>query len=56
MLSVLAVLFSVVVLTNGAQLKPRFEYKYSFKGPHLVQSNKSIPFWDYGGGKFSDTR
>nr|XP_034322732.1 protein ERGIC-53 [Crassostrea gigas] len=49
MLSVLALLFSAVLLTNGAQLKPRFEYKYSFKGPHLVQSNKSIPFWDYGG-------
>jgi len=27
----------------------RFEYKYSFKGPHIVQKDNSIPFWDYGG-------
>ena len=29
----------------------RFEYKYSFKGPHIVQKDNSIPFWDYGGSK-----
>ncbi|XP_048750391.2 protein ERGIC-53-like [Ostrea edulis] len=49
MLSTALVLCSVVFLACGTQLKPRFEYKYSFKGPHLTQSNKSIPFWDYGG-------
>jgi len=27
----------------------RFEYKYSFKGPHLTQKDNSIPFWEYGG-------
>ena len=29
----------------------RFEYKYSFKGPNLVQRDGSIPFWDHGGRK-----
>ncbi|KAL4216730.1 Protein ERGIC-53 [Mactra antiquata] len=29
--------------------KIRFEYKYSFKGPHLVQKDRSIPFWEYNG-------
>ncbi|XP_062599531.1 protein ERGIC-53-like [Saccostrea cucullata] len=36
-------------LAYGLQQAVSFEYKYSFKGPHLTQSNKSIPFWDYGG-------
>ena len=29
----------------------RFEYKYSFKGPHLVQSDGSVPFWAHAGSK-----
>ncbi|XP_008324277.1 protein ERGIC-53 [Cynoglossus semilaevis] len=27
----------------------RFEYKYSFKGPHLSQNDGSIPFWIHTG-------
>uniref|UniRef100_A0A665WUB6 L-type lectin-like domain-containing protein n=1 Tax=Echeneis naucrates TaxID=173247 RepID=A0A665WUB6_ECHNA len=27
----------------------RFEYKYSFKGPHLAQPDGSIPFWIHTG-------
>ncbi|XP_055487028.1 protein ERGIC-53 [Leucoraja erinacea] len=27
----------------------RFEYKYSFKGPHLVHNDGSIPFWMHTG-------
>jgi len=27
----------------------RFEYKYSFKGPNIVQKDNSIPFWEYSG-------
>lgn len=27
----------------------RFEYKYSFKGPHLSQPDGSIPFWIHSG-------
>ncbi|XP_059845643.1 protein ERGIC-53 isoform X2 [Hypanus sabinus] len=27
----------------------RFEYKYSFKGPHLVHSDGTIPFWTHAG-------
>ncbi|XP_059173624.1 protein ERGIC-53-like isoform X2 [Physella acuta] len=29
--------------------KRRFEYKLSFKGPHLVQRDNSVPFWEYFG-------
>lgn len=29
----------------------RFEYKYSFKGPHLVQSDRTVPFWAHAGSK-----
>ena len=29
----------------------RFEYKLSFKGPHLVQRDGTIPFWQHGGSK-----
>ncbi|KAJ8311485.1 hypothetical protein KUTeg_010840 [Tegillarca granosa] len=49
MWTTVAVLFSAIFLINGNLLKPRFEYKYSFKGPHLCQSDKSVPFWEYGG-------
>lgn len=31
--------------------KRRFEYKLSFKGPHLVQRDNTVPFWEYFGGK-----
>lgn len=30
----------------------RFDYKLSFKGPHLVVMDGSIPFWEYGGRKY----
>lgn len=33
----------------------RFEYKYSFKGPHLAQSDGSIPFWIHSGSKFGSS-
>ncbi|XP_064410117.1 protein ERGIC-53 [Latimeria chalumnae] len=33
----------------------RFEYKYSFKGPHLVQSDNTIPFWVHTGNAIPST-
>lgn len=40
---------------TGSEEPPhrRFEYKYSFKGPHLTQSDGTIPFWVHTGSKFS---
>ncbi|XP_034048317.1 protein ERGIC-53 [Thalassophryne amazonica] len=37
--------------TSASDAPPhrRFEYKYSFKGPHLAQSEGSIPFWIHTG-------
>lgn len=40
------------VLGNGPLR--RFEYKYSFKPPYLAQKDGSVPFWEYGGSKFSN--
>lgn len=31
----------------------KFEYKYSFKPPYLAQKDNSVPFWEYGGSKFT---
>ncbi|RUS83961.1 hypothetical protein EGW08_008267 [Elysia chlorotica] len=33
----------------GQAPKKRFEYKLSFKGPHLVQRDNTVPFWEYFG-------
>ncbi|XP_006913771.1 protein ERGIC-53 [Pteropus alecto] len=35
--------------TPGMLPHRRFEYKYSFKGPHLVQSDGTVPFWAHAG-------
>lgn len=29
----------------------KFQYKHSFKGPHLVNKEGAIPFWNHGGSK-----
>ncbi|CAF3575516.1 unnamed protein product [Adineta steineri] len=31
------------------QLTKRFEYKLSFKGPHLAFKDGTVPFWSFGG-------
>merc|ERR1712002_141017 len=45
---ILVLLISSNLLTANSPQR-RFEYKWSFKGPHLVQSDGSIPFWEHGG-------
>ncbi|XP_013776768.1 protein ERGIC-53-like [Limulus polyphemus] len=53
MLKLFAVFGSIlcVVLTTGVveTPHPRFEYKYSFKGPYLAQKDGTVPFWEYEG-------
>jgi mannose-binding lectin 1 len=34
--------------TNPSLVK-RFEYKLSFKGPHLAFKDGTVPFWTFGG-------
>ena len=50
---VLTVFFEVLVLCCLAEtqssFRRKFEYKLSFKGPHLVQRDGTIPFWDHFG-------
>lgn len=48
-----AVLIYVLVLVNSQNVHKRFEYKYSFKPPYLAQKDGSVPFWEYGGSKYS---
>lgn len=42
---------AVTAGTGAASPHRRFEYKYSFKGPHLVQSDGTVPFWAHAGSK-----
>ena len=41
-------LFCCQCITSDSPHK-RFEYKYSFKGPQLVQTNGAVPFWTHHG-------
>jgi hypothetical protein len=36
---------------TNPQLVKRFEYKSSFKGPHLAFKDGTVPFWTFGGSK-----
>lgn len=55
-LLLISLIFPHVFADNAAGDSPhrRFEYKYSFKGPHLTQSDGRIPFWIHTGSKFID--
>ncbi|XP_015195644.1 protein ERGIC-53 isoform X2 [Lepisosteus oculatus] len=52
-LLILTLIFHLVSadVVQSSQDSPhrRFEYKYSFKGPHLAQSDGTIPFWVHTG-------
>jgi hypothetical protein len=43
----------ITVDGNAGLVHRRFEYKYSFKPPYLAQKDNTIPFFEYGGSKFS---
>lgn len=48
------VLISSFLLSQSSGFVPqdilkRFEYKLSFKGPHLVFKDGTVPFWEHGG-------
>lgn len=53
------VLMLLLTLANGVLgllpqmtlVHSKFEYKYSFKGPYLIDSKGRIPFWNYGGSE-----
>ena len=58
--NVIFFLFLVSLLVNVSHgfisafpdLLKRFEYKLSFKGPHLVFKDGTVPFWEHGGSNF----
>ena len=54
-------LLGVTVLHHGlatfsdetlANVHKKFEFKYSFKPPMLVNSHGEVPFWERGGGMY----
>lgn len=46
----IAILLHIVTgLQDLNEVKQKFEYKHSFKGPNLVNSLGDIHFWEYGG-------
>lgn len=59
--SFLLILPILVLNTNGqvnsvpsqVSVHRRFEYKYSFKPPYLAQKDGTVPFWEYGGSKYT---
>lgn len=38
---------------SNSAVHRRFEYKYSFKPPYLAQKDGTVPFWEYGGSKYT---
>ena len=44
---------AIGLLPQLHQVHSKFQFKHSFKGPHLVDSKGNIPFWSYGGSKCS---
>lgn len=38
---------------TNPQLVKRFEYKLSFKGPHLAFKDGTVPFWTFGGSMYN---
>lgn len=41
---------------SGNIVQKKFEYKYSFKPPYLAQKDGSVPFWEYGGSKYTSVK
>jgi hypothetical protein len=53
---ILTICYSIIVISAftdpsvlNPQLVKRFEYKLSFKGPHLSFKDGTVPFWAFGG-------
>ncbi|PFX22367.1 protein ERGIC-53-like [Stylophora pistillata] len=48
-LGFLLFLFRLSVASVPGERHVKFQYKHSFKGPHLVNRDGAIPFWNHGG-------
>ncbi|XP_006824512.1 protein ERGIC-53-like [Saccoglossus kowalevskii] len=49
-IAVIVLFLAFIVIDSGAELPlKRFEYKFSFKGPHMAQKDGSVPFFEFGG-------
>ena len=42
---------SMATLPALIRVHPKFEFKYSFKGPYLINKQGNVPFWNYGGSE-----
>lgn len=53
MITTLMCLVPFSLSTEAGERHVKFQYKHSFKGPHLVNKEGNIPFWTHGGSKWS---
>ena len=49
--TILLLLIPIGLATEAIERHVKFQYKHSFKGPHLANKEGSIPFWAHGGSK-----
>ncbi|XP_068711687.1 protein ERGIC-53-like [Montipora foliosa] len=47
--TILLFLIPFCLPTEASERHVKFQYKHSFKGPHLVNKEGTIPFWTHGG-------
>ncbi|XP_015768675.1 PREDICTED: protein ERGIC-53-like [Acropora digitifera] len=47
--TILLLLIPIGLATEASERHVKFQYKHSFKGPHLANKEGSIPFWAHGG-------
>jgi len=48
-LTILGLLALCCLAKAQSSFRRKFEYKLSFKGPHLVQKDGTVPFWEHFG-------
>ncbi|KAK3732287.1 hypothetical protein QZH41_014423 [Actinostola sp. cb2023] len=49
LLAFLLLFFPSLLRADSGERHVKYEYKYSFKGPHLMNKEGQVPFWAYGG-------
>lgn len=52
LLSFLVLVFPSLLIAETGERHVKYEYKYSFKGPHLMNKQGQVPFWSFGGSKY----
>lgn len=51
LITFIVLVFPSLLSAETGERHVKYEYKYSFKGPHLMNKQGQIPFWTFGGSK-----